>query len=481
MEVLGSLASRNTNFEQYAAAKTQKITQQSTDHDKENAEPINYYPVHSNSEKLVKQKPSMIIYRRGDPEINNNGKVLDEAAKPIFCRQLAFESLCKKQARDKRWRTTFSSPESLREQTSLAKNYFDKKRIDFRADEYHKCDIDNFGSDLHNTVKNIKPGETKLILFHSENHTMSITVNYKNDNITSERYTISFFDPNLSASDVRVVCQKLEDIKKLKLRYLLSKSQVTQYFPKLRTTVLAVYYDPIQTMNNSENIVTHQPVFMDFDIDADRLPDLLYFGLFYNNHILVEVLCDHIINTDLTNQKKCEAMEARDNDGNPGLFAAIQENHSKTVRLYIEIVLRSEIKSTDKFNLIQAINANGHTGLFIGIYRGNKEIVKLYIEIILASNLSNELKLKLIAAIDGNYNTQFMMSLKKLFKNAMIERNIKLELAEYYIKAIYQFVNNISIDGAQDIKEMIYEQIFGSANVLNLAEEERLQLIAACS
>lgn len=94
--------------------------------------------------------------------------------------------------------------------------------------------------------------DIKQLLFLSENHGMSIVLEYKSD---PDHYIIEFYDPNITTSHRCGVCLNQNAICDVSIDAFLDERRLENYFPKIKSGVFAIYNDisfPAQELNCRE-------------------------------------------------------------------------------------------------------------------------------------------------------------------------------------------------------------------------------------
>jgi len=488
-------------FAGYCAAKKAKITQNLNHPANGN---IDYYPPPTGEACgevcIHDQERGLVIYRHGDPELNNNGAAVDEENYQIVCRQLAFDWLCQKsESRTSTisnseirqiWRQSFATVENIERITPLKENAFDKNRVMLRADEYHEYNReDGFGASLYKVVQNIRPSETKSIMFVSENHAMAIEVRYKpSSDAEPARYVISFFDPNNTIANVRVVCERFEDIKNISLSDVLYEEDIQYYFPKFKGGTFAVYNTPTARLNPKfiQHTTSISDRFKNYKIDRARLNEQLYFALDFNHYDFLIMLINYITNMDVKPIDKLKLLEVRSHNGLSGLVMSALKSYPEYLRVYVDTVLSTTLCDEDKCKLIQAADKDGMPILSMLLSNQNCESLRSYVDAVLGSTLRDEDKFRLIQAADkdgmpilsmllSNQNCESLCAYVDAVLGSTLRDEDKLKLIQAADKEGTPALFILSSEGYSQSLRAYVDAVLGST----LRDEDKFRLIQA--
>lgn len=358
--------------------------------------------------------------KSGDPSINLNGQVFDNQGGEIVCRHLAFNMLLN----DKTYHATMLKLE-MSQPTTLAENIYDTELVEYRANEYHPFQLNQFGAALHSTCKNMQPNDKKSMLLFSERHAMAVVVWHKGDHIS-----LKFYDPNMTTSHFRYLTHNLEDLQNLQLGDFLEKNIQKDYFSSIDGGVLAVYDNPhhlavakksVANFVWSQNIAELR--------NSKELSVLLFYALHFNaaeEHI-IKIVTQIINLTDATNiTQTLHFLKAKQMpDGFSGLFVAMQKNHIFAAAGYINAILNSKhLRLNEKVELLLAEDMMDNPALCAALAFGNTEAAILFVSSILDSDLPPEQKTILLTAKDGNGDSGWPIIAMKP-ENALLIATVK--------------------------------------------------------
>jgi ankyrin repeat protein len=91
-----------------------------------------------------------------------------------------------------------------------------------------------------------------------------------------------------------------------------------------------------------------------------------------------------VLNSELALEYKMEILTAKDQDGTPGLFMALQNGHTDTVKTFVEQVLNSELALEYKMEILAVKNQDGTPGLLFALKNGHTDTVKTFVEAVIA-------------------------------------------------------------------------------------------------
>jgi hypothetical protein len=130
----------------------------------------------------------------------------------VVCRHLAFSFLFLHKQR--KYAQVFETAESMCADEKLRTNFYDKNRVQYRADRYLWLNLqdsqspNSLGAVLYRLFEEISSGgKTKIQLF-SEVHAMSFVLNKKPDGTGQFRYSVLFYDPNDTLAHIRFFSKK---------------------------------------------------------------------------------------------------------------------------------------------------------------------------------------------------------------------------------------------------------------------------------
>ncbi|QIV94766.1 ankyrin repeat domain-containing protein [Allofrancisella frigidaquae] len=164
--------------------------------------------------------------------------------------------------------------------------------------------------------------------------------------------------------------------------------------------------------------------------DKQNLNDnvnLLFSALNDNDVDAVTNCIKQILSVNLSHGEKEKVLAAKDSDGTPGLFIALQDGFAEAVKAYIEGIRNTPMINKDI--LLAAKDSDGTSGLYMALQDGHAETVKAYIEGI--KNIPTINKNVLLAAKDSDNVPGLYMALQNNHAEA--------------VKAYIEGIKNISL------------------------------------
>lgn len=354
--------------------------------------PKNIDKFHEHRKIVLRKNVERVIYysKKGDKHLRLNGTAIDKKGEIIKCRQLAFWFLC----HDKDYYEQMSNLRKgeIPTSKSLARNFFDKYRIDHVSRSSKLFAPKDFGVALYNQSKDMMVGDKKKFMFYSENHAMAVVVHNK----ATKHIVVKFYDPNKTAVALRVNLEFLKELENLKLKYFITQGDIDVYFPKIKAGYLA----HINTNNIAE---AHEQA---TDINSNlSYSNKLHMALQFGHKEAVEVcIKDVLVDTNLSIVAKKEILITKNGNDTPGLFIALQEGHKEAVEVFIQAVLVDiNLSIAAKKEILIAKNKDGTPGLFMALQEDHKDTIEIFVKAVLVDTaLSPAAKVEILMAKDGN-------------------------------------------------------------------------------
>jgi uncharacterized membrane protein YsdA (DUF1294 family) len=398
-------SSRHERFLQRVAAKKAKLQQQ--------------------SDRILTETDSFFMFwSKGKQNINLNKVHSDKYGKKMACRHIAAAQLFHN--KNKFGASYHDAFESLTEIPFLNENIFDNANFIAGASYYCLININNIGHELAQLAANLRKGSELKILFHSENHMMSIKV----INQGQDGFVIQFFDPNNTLVHKQAFFPNAKSISSLQMTDLLEKRFIDLYFPILNG-FLAIYpdvksarsFNNLQLFNFGNGITAQDQLHFGFALNSSYLVStaihniltsglngkenllmcksangipVLYAGLYEGRSQAVGTYVKEVLTSDLSDDMKKNLLACKSSSGVPGLFRAMQYGHHQTVVTYIKEILASSLSDDLKEELLTCKSSAGVPGLFMALQNGHHQTVAAYIKEILASNLTDAQKERLL-------------------------------------------------------------------------------------
>ncbi|MCP4745276.1 MAG: ShET2/EspL2 family type III secretion system effector toxin, partial [Desulfobacteraceae bacterium] len=229
----------------------------------------------------------------------------------------------------------------------------------------------------------------------SGSHAMAIRLRLKSDSASGKtKNVVTFNDPNYTLTDRRVFVYESNDFTNfLCSNFIDNKKDMELYFGKSEN-------------KNCENVVMFQRVPDNFyktynsgkANDFDKVYPQRRIKKFFPENETMDmepVINFHLMNCRLPltslenginnckdNNKIIKMLKAENSDGMPGLFLALQEGHTDTVKEYSAAVLKvletEKITARDAIDLLKAESLDGTPGLYMALQEGHTDTVEEY-------------------------------------------------------------------------------------------------------
>ncbi|WP_164931813.1 ShET2/EspL2 family type III secretion system effector toxin [Dyella sp. M7H15-1] len=291
------------------------------------------------------------------------------------------------------------------------------------AQEAHLIKTDHLDSLLMEQFKKIESDSpsgagVRGLLVESSNHSMAIRLRVKphpqDDN--KKIYVVTFYDPNMTDATVRCEVDDLSKLNGQTLRQYIDgdgqhDSYYSSYFRNDEDCALvhvcspqAAQQPPLQTSQG--RALTSR---------CEGLsPAVMWHLLSGNFSVDLAGLSEDFAKLDVETQVRLLA--AKDMNGTPGFYMALQEGHVEVIRAYGELLkqLPKEARTQALVKLLEAKAVNGTPGLFMALQEGRAEAICAYGELL--KQLPEEARVQslitLLEAKDANGTPGLLMALQ---------------------------------------------------------------------
>ena len=245
-------------------------------------------------------------------------------------------------------------------------------------------------------------GETsRLILLTSTDHAMSVGLRIKEKD-GKPHYVAELFDPNRTTSHVRIASDSLHTLGTLTLENLIADAALYKlYYPEPDGLSMMFVRPPPQEEQSMTGLAqgavenrTLTSSIEDREINATALFYMLRDGFAGN----VRRLKVEVARASRPEKERIELLAAKDVDGDPGLYIALQKGHADAIKAFGELLLM--VPEEQRAALVAAKNANGDSGLYIALQKGHVDAIKAFGELLLL--VPEEQRAALLAAKDAN-------------------------------------------------------------------------------
>jgi hypothetical protein len=288
------------------------------------------------------------------------------------------------------------------------------------APEVHLIDNRKLSSfiaaQLETMEKNREPA--RQIVWSSTKHVMDLTLRIKNKN-GEKLYVIKPYDPNSTTTHLRTTLSSLEAVEALTLNQILSGDNlIKHYWPEgkgLSTMTVrppeeeisAYAQRPAGAVAGRELISTLPPK----DVDATAIWHMLTHGFSGD----LRSLKSEIVGRPVSELSALLGTPAGMEEGDPGLYMALQNGHADAVRAFGEIVamLPEELQR----DLLACKGGDGTPGLFVALQDGHADAVRAFGEIV--ATLPIELRGDLLACKRADGTSGLAMALLEVHADAL--------------------------------------------------------------
>ncbi len=371
----------------------------------------------------IRINPKLIPYQsKKHVDQNLNGQARFEGTQnPIFCRHLAIAVLDEIDTVGNK--ISYENFSSTRKIAKHIKAHIEAKykHIKSSATEAHVIKNANWGEFI---AKQFEAMDTegltiKKMLVESNNHTMNAWLRIKVKD-GKKCYVVHFYDPNSTTTHTRAKAYDLASMQHWTLGAFINidgKQREQLYYPETQA-ISIIYVVPESDRFNSQNEQDKQPnqavshrnrelSSHDFDWDATSICHLMAQGFAGTlKKIPIKTLAQS--GTDLLT-----LLNAKDGNGTPGLFMALQNGHDDAISAYGELLEAAGISGADLLTLLSTEDTNGTPGLYMALQEGRANAIRAYGELLKAMRIPDTELLTLLNAKDTNGRTGLFMALQE--------------------------------------------------------------------
>ena len=216
----------------------------------------------------------------------------------------------------------------------------------------------------------------RLILLTSTDHAMSVGLKIKKED-GKPHYVAEMFDPNRTTSHVRLASDSLHAFETQTLKsFIDTESTYKNYYPE-PDGLSMMFIRPSPQENPASGAVENRALtscIEDKKINAIAIWHMLAHGFAGD----LRRLKNEITNRSVKEQIRLLA--AKDANGNPGLFMALQDGHAEAIKAFGELL---ELLPPEKRSkLLAATNAKREHGLSMALQYGHAEAIKAFGELL---------------------------------------------------------------------------------------------------
>ncbi|HBA9710824.1 TPA: ShET2/EspL2 family type III secretion system effector toxin [Escherichia coli] len=387
-------------------------------------------------------KPTHLPYysEKRNVDLNLNGILQDSSGEYIVCRHLStywiqqFNELGGRIDYSK-----FNSPDGILASMSMVRN----ESMHTGSGVIEFIEKDSWGFAILAIFRDMKINGDKiraLDVYTTEHHmALGLKIKSKSD---GDCFVIQFYDPNHTGTHLRAAfsISEQEKIEKLTINDFIDKTEKINYGLKQQETVVFVdRHNPVipplvKTLPKNllqSHVIYHAMYLGAADIlkqlAKDIQPDVLSTremetllsarnmngcpGLFMalqNGHVeVVRAYGAMLFKAQLAPDKNAELLAAKGRDDSskdvlPGLFMALQNGHEDAVQAYGELLISAGLSQENNAVLLGARSNHGILGLLMSLYNGHTESIRVYGKILLNIGLSSDTIAELLAAKDAS-------------------------------------------------------------------------------
>ena len=109
---------------------------------------------------------------------------------------------------------------------------------------------------------------------------------------------------------------------------------------------------------------------------------------------------DGILKLDLDKEEKIALLTAERADGSSGLYWALHDGHTETVKVYMDAILNSDFDIDEKIGLLKVKDFDDYDGCYSALQEGHPDTFEAYMKaILLSKSLNSEQKIALLPKI----------------------------------------------------------------------------------
>lgn len=272
---------------------------------------------------------------------------------------------------------------------------------------------------------------TRLILLESTNHAMSVGLKVKKKE-GKPHYVAEFFDPNVTASHVRIASESLHTFEMLTLQDFIADKNYQDYYPESDGLSMMFVRPSSQEEPGmpgpAQGAVANRTLTSsigDQEINATALWHMLRNGFAGDlRHLKGEI-------ARRPENKRIWLLAAKDNCGMPGLYMALQEGHADTIRTFGKLL--PLVSPEERSELLMA-SFQGVSGLAEALKMGKLEALEQYIEIVrnTAPALSAKECTALLTVIRRSHATRIKLLTSEMWINQSSYEALKKKHPDFY-------------------------------------------------
>lgn len=368
---------------------------------------IPYYPSRHQDDHLTK--------------LNLNGKVpFPNASEEAFieCRHLVTQRvLAQANTTDGKFRVN-PNFETLESRALIPELFTSQQKIEIQYEnlirqspEVHLLNINDIGSALYEQFNKMKASEEpfRLLILNTHDHVMSLRLRIKQDKNQNTIHVVEFYDPNKTATHLRMAHSDISAIDKLKPSDLIpSAKMLNKYFPSelLSQIELAVVpKNPKLILNNRfASPLPNRALASGCPTDISEInPNIM-------NHLIAEGFSADLkaikpILTKVGPQEAKALLSAQNHEGHPGMYSAMVKGFSESLDAYgdllVDALSRGKLSQSEFANILLAKKASKEeAAISIVLKNGDIKTASAYGGIIAkaidADALSRNILLKLV-------------------------------------------------------------------------------------
>ncbi len=331
-----------------------------------------------------------------------NGQVtFRDSAEPIMCRHLAIDHARRMWehrrlppppgggARPRLDYKALSATEPLQAvmPTDLEARFDDFTR---RSRENHLVAVPRWDDFLRSQLSAIKPGQDRQFLVLSYNHVMHLELQVKPrpGDARDTDWVVTFYDPNRTATHRRVVLDPSPDRPCTLVSLLPTEQRLADYFGSDPTQGVALLMRAADDTFDSHNPVSGEaqarPLRTDCAGDLCSAQELFLRLMFGLHAGLIPRLHTTLGDSRISSSDLLALLQAKDEDGTPALFMALQQGHEEAAHVVLGAALQAaaagRIAPPGLRTLLQAQDKDGNPALFMALQNGHAPAAKVLLD-----------------------------------------------------------------------------------------------------
>ena len=219
-----------------------------------------------------------------------------------------------------------------------------------------------------------KTSRSKLITLTSTNHAMSVRLRVKEEK-GKPCYVAELFDPNHTTSHVRVASSSLHTFETLTLKDFIDTTNYQGYYPETdKLSIMlgrpSLQAEPSMTTLEQDYTKNRKLTSCIEEVNSTALRHMLTYGFAEDIKLL---------KNKITVDK--ELLAAKDADGTPGLYMALEAGYADTITAFGELLelLSSE---SERAELLAAKDVDGTAGFYMALQEGHADAIKSFGELL---------------------------------------------------------------------------------------------------